>query len=61
MVGVVHVRLFGEREDIEEVVRLISKAYSSRFLKPLKNTRDPGWRVFGDVEVVVDDSGRSKI
>jgi|GEM_PF-6864088 len=58
--GVVHVRLFGEKEDIEEVVRLISKAYPSRFLNPLKNTRDPGWRVFGDVEVVVVESRRPK-
>ena len=58
--GVVHIRMFGEKEDITEIVRLLSRTYPSRFLQPLKNTRDPGWRVFGDVEVRVVDGSKRK-
>lgn len=57
--SVVHVRIFGERKAIEEVVNVLRKAYPrSHFLNPLKNTRDPGWRVFGDLEVCCYESGR---
>lgn len=60
VMSVVHVGIFGDRKAIEEVVKVLRKAFPrSKFLNPLKNTKDPGWRVFGDLEVGCFDSNDS--